>query len=427
MPVATSNICSVVALGADDRSISVWQTKSARPLIVAKEAFERQIMDLSWSADGLVLYAVSSDGTLAALAFDKDELEGIAPAAAQRQYLSKFGFSLPAVPNGYSHPITETAANGRATSPSAVPLTPPSAQQQHGFGHSAPSRPGEQVTQLVARRAPKNRDRDRARRRVQPTLVGSLGTKANVPSASTTPIPTQLPPPPQPASIHTNMPSSTFFPPSASVSSTSFGFGASSAGYDGMDVENINDFGPDMSVPISALDIRGRRSRSDTITVSFGDEAGKQPRARTLGGDRARDSGEREVREIRRSVVDALGLRNVSGPSSSFIPEAGYGGLSTPTLKTFLSERVAETGDTFEARNSEDGNGESATDSIRSGLLTLSLSEPSEITFFSSKEKTVQWLDYLPMPVLAIRASNKFCAAAMEDGSINVYSLTGRR
>jgi protein HIRA/HIR1 len=47
-PVATVNICSVVALGADDRSVSVWQTKSARPLIVAREVFERQIMDLSW-------------------------------------------------------------------------------------------------------------------------------------------------------------------------------------------------------------------------------------------------------------------------------------------------------------------------------------------------------------------------------------------
>ena len=47
-PVATSNICSVVALGADDRSVSIWQTKSARPIIVAKEVFGRQIMDLSW-------------------------------------------------------------------------------------------------------------------------------------------------------------------------------------------------------------------------------------------------------------------------------------------------------------------------------------------------------------------------------------------
>ena len=46
--VVASNICSVAALGADDRSVSVWQTKSARPLVVAKEVFERQIMDLSW-------------------------------------------------------------------------------------------------------------------------------------------------------------------------------------------------------------------------------------------------------------------------------------------------------------------------------------------------------------------------------------------
>ncbi|KAL5536181.1 HIR1_2 [Sanghuangporus sanghuang] len=60
----------------------------ARPITIAREVFERQIMGLSWPADGLVLYAVSSDSALDALAFDQEELE------AQRQYLSKFGFSL---------------------------------------------------------------------------------------------------------------------------------------------------------------------------------------------------------------------------------------------------------------------------------------------------------------------------------------------
>lgn len=55
--VMASNICSVVALGGDDRAVSVWQTKSARPLIVAKEVFERQIMDLSWSVS-LILHWV---------------------------------------------------------------------------------------------------------------------------------------------------------------------------------------------------------------------------------------------------------------------------------------------------------------------------------------------------------------------------------
>lgn len=50
-PITAHNICSVVALGADDRAVSVWQTKAPRPLVVAKDVFERQIMDLSWCAD----------------------------------------------------------------------------------------------------------------------------------------------------------------------------------------------------------------------------------------------------------------------------------------------------------------------------------------------------------------------------------------
>ena len=47
-PITASNICSVVALGSDDLTVSVWQTKSARPLIVAKDVFDRGILDLSW-------------------------------------------------------------------------------------------------------------------------------------------------------------------------------------------------------------------------------------------------------------------------------------------------------------------------------------------------------------------------------------------
>ncbi|KAL5536180.1 HIR1_1 [Sanghuangporus sanghuang] len=68
------------------------------------------------------------------------------------------------------------------------PLTPPSAQQKYGSGRAGSSRTGERITQLVARRAPKIRGRDRGQRRVQPTVVGSLGTAASVHLASTTDI-----------------------------------------------------------------------------------------------------------------------------------------------------------------------------------------------------------------------------------------------
>ncbi|VDC03743.1 unnamed protein product [Peniophora sp. CBMAI 1063] len=138
-PLQTSNICSVVALGADDCSVSIWQTKSARPLVVAKRVFERQILDLAWSNDGLVLYAVSSDGTLAAFAFDAHELEGLAPIEAQKQYLTKFGFELPDLPAGYSHTQTPPPSN------SATPVPTVNANG------------GEVVNTLVAKRNVKKR------------------------------------------------------------------------------------------------------------------------------------------------------------------------------------------------------------------------------------------------------------------------------
>ncbi|KAG8761499.1 HIR complex subunit [Ceratobasidium sp. 423] len=89
----TSNVCSVVALGADDQSVSVWQTKHARPLVVAREVFDRPIMDLAWSWDGLTLFACSSDGTVAVFDFEESELEGIVPHSVQDDYLKKFGFA----------------------------------------------------------------------------------------------------------------------------------------------------------------------------------------------------------------------------------------------------------------------------------------------------------------------------------------------
>ena len=38
-----------------------------------------------------------------------------------------------------------------------------------------------------------------------------------------------------------------------------------------------------------------------------------------------------------------------------------------------------------------------------------------------------QWLDFLSSPAIAVTVTKKFCAAAMQDGCINVYTPTGRR
>lgn len=50
---------------------------------------------------------------------------------------------------------------------------------------------------------------------------------------------------------------------------------------------------------------------------------------------------------------------------------------------------------------------------------------PAEVIFVSNKQ--TQWLDYLHSPVIALAVTTDFCAVAMADGSLNVYSHTGRK
>ncbi|KAJ6985896.1 hypothetical protein NC653_023735 [Populus alba x Populus x berolinensis] len=65
---------NVIAIGSQDRTITVWTTASPRPLFVAKHFFTQSVVDLSWSPDGYSLFACSLDGTVATFHFDAKEL-----------------------------------------------------------------------------------------------------------------------------------------------------------------------------------------------------------------------------------------------------------------------------------------------------------------------------------------------------------------
>ncbi|CAL5090281.1 unnamed protein product [Urochloa decumbens] len=65
---------NIIAIGSQDRTITVWTTASARPLFVAKHFFSQSVVDLSWSPDGYSLFACSLDGTVANFHFEAKEL-----------------------------------------------------------------------------------------------------------------------------------------------------------------------------------------------------------------------------------------------------------------------------------------------------------------------------------------------------------------
>ncbi|KAF7427978.1 HIR complex subunit [Pleurotus ostreatus] len=378
--VTTSNICSVVALGADDRSVSIWQTKSARPLIVAKEVFERQIMDLSWSRDGLTLYAASSDGTLAVFNFDEDELEGIAPLSVQEKYLQKFGFSLPPLPEGFSHsvPARDAMQITPPASPSSKASQPPS-----DFGHSA-NGTGERVNVLVAKRSNKGKRR-------------APLNQADIPSASTAgpSSSAKATAPPSRTFSNRNWSSETKESISHAPSSKSAHFPAPEGQPFNVPENWTRPNDMDVDVPIDSLDTSSTRGKRKAV-IDLTDDS-RPAKMRTLGGDTPRTSV--AVRELGSSSVTTNGFHHHHEFQAAPL-------LPSPPLLTFLSSKVEGTEDVFEARNFEG-------------------SDPTEVAFVNGK--ATHWLDYVPAPVLQVKATSLFCAAALQDGSVHVYSATGRR
>lgn len=58
-----------VALGSQDRSITVWLVNRPRPVFSTKNLFKQSVADISWTPDGASLLACSTDGSIAVSAF----------------------------------------------------------------------------------------------------------------------------------------------------------------------------------------------------------------------------------------------------------------------------------------------------------------------------------------------------------------------
>ena len=360
---------------------------------------------------------------MAVFSFDATELEGIAPRSAQEQYLKRFGFIPPPLPEGFSHQIpaepTKSQGSNRITPPPS-----PRAQSQD-FGSAAPATVqsgGEQVHTLIAKRKPK--------KRIQPTFAGSLS--GSVPSSSVNGI-NAVPSSKPVSSVLTSaapsrpfhdVPSSNNIP--ISVPSTSalqlsisqpFGESASSFGLGLNTGESAEDFPMDLDgeVRISSLDTAATSGKGKRRA---GDEADDRvaTKARTLGGDRVRENV--TVRPITSRSAAPMSISSLlsDGPGLA-------GRLEAPQLVTYLKVTVEGGEDIFEGRNAE-GDGMYQERYMPSNGANF-LIEPNEVLFVSRGQ--TQWLDYLSSPILALAATSTFCAVAMQDGSVNVYSHTGRR
>lgn len=82
---------TVIACAGQDKSLSIWNTSFARPLVVAQGLTKKSISDLCWTPDGETLYMVSLDGSIMAVVFEPGELGYPAPLSENDRTLAKYG------------------------------------------------------------------------------------------------------------------------------------------------------------------------------------------------------------------------------------------------------------------------------------------------------------------------------------------------
>lgn len=86
------NASCMLALGADDYNISIWRNTMHKPLVVIRDVFMRQLLDLDWANDGLTLYGCSADGTICTIKFEEGEFPELAEADMTSKILDEYGY-----------------------------------------------------------------------------------------------------------------------------------------------------------------------------------------------------------------------------------------------------------------------------------------------------------------------------------------------
>jgi len=88
---STENLVTVIACAGQDKTLSIWNTSSSRPLVVCQDLAGKSISDLTWTPDGSTIFASSLDGSIIAVQFERGDLGFVAPWSENEKALQKFG------------------------------------------------------------------------------------------------------------------------------------------------------------------------------------------------------------------------------------------------------------------------------------------------------------------------------------------------
>ncbi|KAF9974826.1 HIR complex subunit [Actinomortierella ambigua] len=400
----TPNFTSIVAVGSQDRGLSVWRTHEARPFVAIKDLFDHSPQDLSWTPNGHALFACSYDGTVAVLQFQSENLgEAVAPEERLR-LLAKYGYerrnlimaetplqlaleeklkegAAPAKKSRMEEIMQEDSSMEGITTSFATPSDPSvfaNSQQQATTGvlSSTSDHPTPMARPVVTHMSASDQSvtiTSDGKKRIKPLFLGS--SMGNIISRPAPMAQQNIPRVVQDGSA--SGPVTERGQPSTSI--------------------------PEGGFPTVVVGVKRKEAPTNGTGGSLGGSGGGVPNKkatdanasqRSKGGSGAAggSSGSKGEEEIVSRNAVAAPLVAVSKVR-----------LGTPRVKSFIPRNRAG----LECHNSLTGD------------------EPNKV--ICSQRGNILWTDYLPSPVLLMTGNAHFSAVACEDGGLYVYSPAGRR
>ncbi|KAF3311350.1 HIR complex subunit [Orbilia oligospora] len=417
VPGQMPHLTTVIACAGQDKSLSLWNTSSPRPLVIAQNLATKTISDLAWSPDGRSLFATSLDGNVVAIIFEEGDLGYVVGLEENERLLQKFGTARKGVgiPESVDFLLLEEKGKqeerreveGRMgalmmdgggntngdTIMSGTAQNGVGAQwQMQIHGQDSNSQPAVPDPKPTVEPKPEKRAVQKititkdGRKRVTPVLVSSA-TTSNLPNAQLL------------AKQITTGPGAGFGPQSTLDLSRP---------YDGLPKGGL------------AAVLLGNKRRNPTLEEAAENEDGvSSPPKRKVTAVNVSATAAAESTEVLRPPIinPALSASQVR--------------LAVPKIRNIVVRALDSQGNP--APLPDNVNGPSGAESQTGEFVfeaknNIKYPHPNEPTKLSvaHQGKTV-WVDYLPKPVILITATTNFYAAACEDGTIHVFTPAGRR
>ena len=422
---SSAGLVTVIASAGQDKTLSIWNTNTSRPLVILQDLASKSISDLSWAPDGQTLFASSLDGCIVAVKFEFGELGWVAQAEENDRALQKYGGSRKGM--GFAEDIdvlhlenhskagelrgaesrmgalmgdfqpAEKDTSAATATATATNVLKPTAKTSEAEKDAEPSKekPAEESADKTAERIAALKSRvtitKDGKKRVAPLLVSGSGTGTSS------------------------------LPQSQLVGTSSGKAAQNDAPLTILDLSKPFDGLPRGGLGVMLLGNKRKASAMD------GNDGEDLPSKRLATGPTP----------IMTNGVDGVEPAPLTAPTNGVVPTPEFlrpvvlnpsiavsqVRLAVPKIRSFIL-RPLERGILQGETTLEDAS-KVPENIILEARNPIQIKDPSRIS--ATKRGAILWHDFLPRAIVLVTGNKNFWAAACEDGGIHVWTPAGRR